>query len=58
MIRFEKIKAMNLEELGYFLSDIQWDSNEPTGQEMIDWLLEEWKDEDEELVYERPYRVE
>jgi len=48
LIRFEKIKAMSLEELGYFLSDIQWDSNEPTGQEMIAWLLEEWKDEDEE----------
>ena len=48
MIRFEKIKAMSLEELGYCLSDIQWDSNEPTGQEMIAWLLEEWKDEDEE----------
>ena len=48
MIRFEKIKAMSLEELGYFLSDIQWDSNEPTGQEMIAGLLEEWKDEDEE----------
>lgn len=47
MIRFEKIKAMSLEELGYFLSAIQWDSNEPTGQEMIAWLLEEWEDLEE-----------
>lgn len=44
MIRFEKIKTMSLEELAYFLSDIQYDSNEPTGQEMIAWLLEEWED--------------
>lgn len=35
---------MSLEELAYFLSDIQYDSNEPTGQEMIAWLLEEWED--------------
>lgn len=34
---------MSLEELAYFLSDIQYDSNEPTGQEMIVWLLEEWE---------------
>ena len=43
MTNYEKIKSMNLEELGYFLSDIQWDSNEPTGQEMIFWLLEEYE---------------
>lgn len=44
MTNYEKIKSMNIEELGYFLSDIQWDSNEPTGQEMIIWLLKEWDD--------------
>jgi hypothetical protein len=38
---------MNLEELAYFLSDIQWKSNEPSGQEMIAWLLEDWEEETE-----------
>ena len=46
LTNYEKIKTMNLEELGYFLSDIQWDSNEPTGQEMIAWSLEECEDVD------------
>ena len=34
---------MSLEELANFLSDIQYDSNEPTGQEMIAWLSDEWE---------------
>lgn len=40
---------MNLEELAYFLSDIQYDSNEPTGQEMIVWLMEEWEENNDEI---------
>ena len=47
MTRYEKIKSMDIEELGYFLSEIQWNSDEPTGQEMIFWLIEEWEDGEE-----------
>lgn len=43
MTNFEHVKAMDIEELAKFLSDIQWDSSEPTTQEMFEWLIEEYK---------------
>lgn len=44
MTNFERVKAMTLDELASFLSEIQWDSNEPTTQEMYEWLISESKE--------------
>ena len=39
MTNFERIKEMSVEELAVFLSEIRWDSNEPTTQQMYEWLI-------------------
>lgn len=41
MNRYEQVLQMSVAEMAKFLSDIQWDSSEPTEQEMYDWLIDE-----------------
>lgn len=41
MTNFKRIKNMSIEEMASFLSEIQWDSTEPTTQEMLIWLESE-----------------
>lgn len=45
MTRYERIRRFTMDEMAGFLADIQWDSSEPTAQEMYTWLMGEWPDE-------------
>lgn len=51
MTRYEKMKTLTLEEMASVLSDLQWDSNEPTTPEMIMWLEGEYREDPSDLVY-------
>ena len=41
MRNYERIKKMSIEEMASFLSEIQYDTNEPTTEEMLQYLESE-----------------
>ena len=41
MRNYERIQQMSIEEMAQFLSDIQYDTNEPTTEEMLQYLESE-----------------
>lgn len=51
MNRYEKILSLSLQDMAHFLSQIQWDSNEPTSQEMYEWLSEPYFLDEEDVLY-------
>ena len=51
MTRYEKIKSLSMDDMASFLADIQWDSNEPSTQEMYAWLLEPYSSDENDILY-------
>lgn len=51
MTRYEKVVSLSLNDMANFLSQIQWDSNEPTSQDMYEWLSEPYFTDEEDLLY-------
>lgn len=49
--RYEKIKSLSINDMANFLADIQWDSNEPTSQEMYEWLSEPYLADEQDILY-------
>lgn len=51
MTRYEKIISLSLNDMANFLSEILWDSNEPSSQEMYEWLSEPYFTDEEDVLY-------
>lgn len=51
LTRYEKVKSLSLQDMASFLSQLQWDSNEPTTQEMYQWLSELYFSDEEDVLY-------
>lgn len=51
MTRYERIQKLSPDDMASFLSELQWDSSEPTSQEMYEWLLEEYTRDDNDVLY-------
>lgn len=41
MNRYQKIITLSIEDMATFLSYIQWDSSEPSADEMLKWLMQD-----------------
>lgn len=48
MTNFESLKNLTIEEMATFLANIQYDSSEPTIEEMLEWLKSEAEEDDNE----------
>lgn len=51
MTRFEKIKSLSLQDMARFLTQIKWDSSEPTFEEMQEYLVEPYFSDAEDVLY-------
>lgn len=51
MNKYEKILSLSIDDMASFLSELQYDSTEPTSQEMYEWLLSRYPDNDNDVLY-------
>lgn len=51
MTKYDKVISLSLNDMANFLSQIQWDSNEPSSQEMYEWLSEPYFADEEDPLY-------
>lgn len=51
MNRYQKILTLSIEDMANFLSNIQFDSPEPTAAEMLEWLRQEYDRDENDLLY-------
>lgn len=51
MTRYEKIISLSLNDMANLLSDLMWDSDEPSSQEMYEWLSEPYLEDEEDVLF-------
>ena len=51
MTIYEKIKSLSKEDMAHFLAQIQWDSSEPTYEEMYEYLSQPYFADAEDALY-------
>lgn len=51
MTKYERVLSLSLNDMANFLSELQWDSPEPTVQEMYEWLSEPYVEGEEPLFF-------